>query len=290
MIIESLYYYPVIYIVCFGILGLLIGSFLNVVIYRLPIMIYREWKFQCQTFLQQDHALDLKEKAINLAIPRSFCPHCQHKITAIENIPLLSFIFLRGRCRHCQHRIPWRYPAVELLSCIFAIFVAYHFTVSWQTLGALILSFDLIVIAIIDLQEQLIPDCLSLPLLWLGVIFALFHIFVDLESAVIGAIAGYLSLWIVNQVFKWISKREGMGYGDFKLLAMLGAWLGWQMLPLIILLAAGTGSLVGIGLMVFKAHDRKIPIAFGPYLAIAGWIALLWGGGIMNWYLSSFNL
>lgn len=289
MIGELVIQHQYIYLISIGILGLLIGSFLNVVIYRLPIMLYREWKFQCQNFLQQDHALAIKEKTINLLTPRSFCPHCQHMVTAIENIPLLSYIFLHGRCRHCQHNISLRYPMIELLSCILAIFVAYHFGLSWQTLGALILSFSLIAIAIIDLQEQLIPDCLSLPLLWLGLIFALFHVYVNLATAIIGAISGYLSLWLINQIFKLITNREGMGYGDFKLLAMLGAWLGWQVLPLIVLLAACLGSIVGLTLVRFKSYDRKQPIPFGPYMAIAGWIALLWGQAIMNWYLTAFN-
>ncbi|MCW9023700.1 MAG: A24 family peptidase [Gammaproteobacteria bacterium] len=270
-------------------LGLLVGSFLNVVIHRLPIMLKRQWVSECQCFLAEEdlQAAPAKEvpTTFNLNTPRSRCPHCGHAITAIENIPVVSYLFLHGRCRECKTPISFRYPAIEILSAILALTCAWHFGVSLAAAFAIILSWALISLTFIDLDHQYLPDNITLPFLWLGLLLNINNTFTDLESAVIGAAAGYLILWSVYQLFKKLTGKEGMGFGDFKLLAMLGAWLGWQVLPAIILLSSLVGAIVGISLIVLKKHQRDIPIPFGPYLAAAGWIALLWGHDLNSAYL-----
>ncbi|MGH8278128.1 MAG: prepilin peptidase [Gammaproteobacteria bacterium] len=263
-------------------LGLVIGSFLNVVIHRLPIMLEREWAGQRTA--ETGGTVEAAER-YNLVVPRSRCPHCGHLIHGYDNIPILSWLLLRGRCRACHASISIRYPVVELISAVLAGFLAWHFGFTWAAGGALILTWALLALAAIDLDTQLLPDRITLPVLWLGLLFSLGHAFTDPKSAIIGAVAGYLSLWCVYQAFKLLTGKEGMGYGDFKLYALLGAWLGWQNLPVIILIAAGTGAVVGIALIVSRRTQRGSPLPFGPYLAVAGWIALVWGRDIASAYL-----
>lgn len=269
-----------------GLLGLCVGSFLNVVIHRLPKMMEQEWREQCAECCGENcqNSASTVEK-LSLARPRSRCPACGHAIGAHENIPLLSYLLLRGRCSACGTAIALRYPLVELATGALSAFAAWHFGPTWQGAGALLLLWALIALTVIDLDTQLLPDSITLPLLWLGLLFNLRGHFVSLDAAVIGAIAGYLSLWSVYWLFKLATGKEGMGYGDFKLLAALGAWLGWGMLPTVILLSSLVGAGVGIALIVFARHGRNVPIPFGPYLAAAGAIALFWGEQINRSYL-----
>lgn len=267
--------------------GLIVGSFLNVVIHRLPIMLEREWRSQCAEL--NGDPIPVTEP-YNLVVPRSRCPHCGHAITALENIPLLSYLVLRGRCRACRAGISLRYPLIELTTGVLSAWVAWHFGFGWAALGALLLTWMLLPLTAIDFERNFLYDTLTLPLLWLGLTFNLDHVFTDLHSAVIGALAGYLSLWSVYHVFKWATGKEGLGRGDFKLLAALGAWLGWQMLPAIILLSAATGAVVGITLILIRRHERGVPIPYGPFLAAAGWIALLWGHQLTDAYLGLAGL
>ena len=277
------------------ILGLLVGSFLNVVIHRLPVMLHRSWKNDCLEFLSEKFPDTLnisvnpatgEQEHYNLVVPRSACPHCGHKITALENIPVISYLFLKGACRACKVKISLRYPLIEILSAAMATTVAWKFGFSYEALFAALLSWSLISLTFIDYDHQYLPDQITLPFLWLGLLVNLNGTFTDIQSALIGAVTGYLVLWTVFHIFKLVTKKEGMGFGDFKLLAMLGAWLGWQHLPAIILLSSIIGSLVGISLIAFKQHDRGKPIPFGPYLAGAGWIALLWGNDINQLYFN----
>lgn len=271
-----------------GVLGLMVGSFLNVVVHRLPIMMERAWREECADIAAQPPRSDLPApgERYTLAFPRSRCPHCRHPISAWENIPILSYLWLRGRCRGCGAAIALRYPALEAVAGLMAIVVAWHYGVSAQTAAALVFTWALIALAQIDYDTQLLPDAITLPLLWLGLAVNLWGLFVPLESAVIGAMAGYLVLWGVYWGFKLLTGKEGMGQGDFKLLAMIGAWLGWQMLPAVILLSSAVGAVVGVSLIALKAHDRAKPIPFGPYLAAAGWIALIWGRDLTDAYLA----
>jgi leader peptidase (prepilin peptidase)/N-methyltransferase len=257
-----------------ALLGLFIGSFLNVVIIRLPVMMEREWQAEMAEF--QGNTVTRSER-FNLFTPRSHCPLCKHPISAPENIPLVSYLLLRGRCRHCRVPISIRYPVVELLTAALSACVAWRFGVSPVTAGALVFVWIMIALAFIDFDTSLLPDSLTLPLLWMGLIFNLLTGNVPLEDAVIGAVAGYLFLWSVYWLFKLTTGKEGMGYGDFKLLAAIGAWLGWQVLPLTVVLASITGALFGIALIALKRHRRNTPMPFGPFLAIAGLLALLQG-------------
>ena len=281
-------------VICTTLLGLLVGSFLNVVIYRLPIMMEREFKGQCRHWLADEliqkppaEAAPAAESegVFNLFLPRSRCPTCKSPITASQNIPILSYLLQKGKCAVCASPISKAYPIVEAITGVLSLLVAIHYGVSWQCLGGLLLTWSLIALTVIDFNEQLLPDDITLPLLWCGLLFSYYGTFTDLASAVIGAMAGYLSLWSVYWLFKLLTKKEGMGYGDFKLLAMLGAWLGWQMLPIIVLLSSLVGAVVGIGLIALRGRDRNIPIPFGPYLAAAGWLALFWGHDITRYYL-----
>jgi leader peptidase (prepilin peptidase)/N-methyltransferase len=264
-------------------LGLSVGSFLNVVIYRLPKIMEAQWTRDCREHLGQ--AVDPETKPFNLNRPASHCPACQHKIKPWENIPVISWLLLRGRCSNCQQPISMRYPIIEAVTALLSIAVASHFGVTWAAAAALLLTWALISLSMIDFDVQLLPDNITLPFLWLGLLLSLAALFTDPKSAIIGAVAGYLSLWSIYQLFKRLTGKEGMGYGDFKLLAMLGAWLGWQYLPQIILLSALVGALVGISLILLRGRDRNIPIPFGPYLAAAGWISLMWGEQINLAYL-----
>lgn len=268
-----------------GILGLLIGSFLNVVIHRVPKMMQRE----SDNYVASESGKELPHtERYNLMVPRSACPHCGHQITALENIPVLSYLAIGGKCRGCKAAISARYPLVELLTGISSAFMIWHFGSGIAGLGAMLFVWLLIAMTFIDADTQLLPDDLTLPLLWCGLLININGTFTSLSSAVIGAAAGYLSLWSIYWLFKLSTGKEGMGYGDFKLLAALGAWMGWSMLPLIILLSSLVGALVGISLMVFTKMSKNNPIPFGPYLAVAGLIALLWGKQISQQYLGIF--
>lgn len=281
-VIELLTSSPTVWVTTTALLGLLVGSFLNVVIHRLPIIMQNEWESQCAELANQEQA---EKETFNLSTPRSRCPHCGHAISAIENIPVLSYLVLKGQCRSCQAAISIRYPIIEVLTGLASGLVAWYFGVSWACLGALLLTWSLIALTFIDLDHQLLPDKITLPLVWLGIFFNLFTVYTDLASSVIGAIAGYLSLWSIYHLFRLITGKEGMGYGDFKLLAVLGAWMGWQYLPIIVLLSSLVGAVVGISLILLRQHQRDIPIPFGPYLAAAGWIALIWGEQLNQGYL-----
>jgi len=259
--------------------SLAVGSFLNVVIYRLPIMLKSEWRSECQEFLELEQ--DTKPAEIfNLSKPDSSCPSCGHKIAIWENIPVISYLFLRGKCSECGTHISFQYPAIEIITTLLSVAVAMKFGVSIETLLGMILTWCLIALTMIDAKTQLLPDNITLPLLWLGILVNISDIFTDLESSVIGAVAGYLILWTVYKLFKFFTGKEGMGYGDFKLLALLGAWMGWLMLPQIILLSSLVGAVIGISMILLTRHDKNLPIPFGPYLAIAGWIAFMWGSDI----------
>ena len=276
-----------------GVFSLAIGSFLNVVIYRLPLMMQNEWRTQCIDLLNSDQSLpEVKDiphqhtRKFNLVVPRSACPRCGHQITASENIPVISYLLLKGKCSNCGAPISKRYPIIELLTMLLSLFIAWHFGFTWQCLAALFLTWALISASIIDFDHKLLPDDITLPFLWIGILINLKGWFASSFDSIIGAVAGYLSLWSVYWIFKLLSGKEGMGYGDFKLLAVFGAWLGWQALPGIILLSSLVGALVGISLIVIKGRDKNIPIPFGPYLATAGWIYLLWGDHITHIYFS----
>lgn len=266
-------------------LGLLVGSFLNVVIHRLPIMLEQGWQQECDAYLGNEPKA---RPRYNLLVPASHCPVCHSEVRPWQNIPLLSYILLRGRCQQCQTSISLRYPAVELLTGLLFATLAWRFGWSAQLAGYLVLTAVLLVLTFIDADTQLLPDSLTLPLLWGGLLFNVLTGTVALEEAVLGAMAGYLSLWLVYWLFKLATGREGMGYGDFKLLAAFGAWLGWSMLPLIILLSSLVGAVVGIVLMLLSRLGRGQPLPFGPYLAAAGWIAVLWGKQIVGWYLGVY--
>ncbi len=274
---------PTAWLIVIGILGLLIGSFLNVVIYRLPVMLDRAWRREAGEPSEAD------EPPFNLVVPRSRCRQCGRLISAWENIPLLSFALLRGRCRGCRTRISARYPVVELLTAGLSVVVAWRLGVGGEMIAALVLTWSLIALAVIDIDHQLLPDVITLPMLWLGLLLSLLWqgvgVFAAPRAAIVGAVAGYGCLWLVFHAFKLVTGKEGMGYGDFKLLALFGAWLGWERLPLVVLLAAGVGAIVGVAMIATKNLGRETPIPFGPYLAAAGWIAMLWGQPIIQGYL-----
>jgi len=264
------------------VLGLLVGSFLNVVIYRLPRMLEADWKVQCCELLEQAAP---ETKPFNLATPNSTCPHCGHQIRPWENIPLISYAFLRGRCSACKAAISVRYPIIELVTGVLSLFVVYQFGATGTGLAALVFTWALIALTMIDIDTQLLPDVITLPLLWLGLIVNQLGGFASLEDALWGAVAGYLSLWSIYWGFKLLTGKEGMGFGDFKLLAALGAWLGWQLLPIVVLLSSLVGAVIGIGMILVLGRDKNIPMPFGPYLAIAGWIAFIWGDTLLQSYL-----
>ena len=286
---------PLIFVAVVFAFSMLIGSFLNVVIFRLPIMMEREWREQAEEILKTP-ADNLPEGRFNLVVPRSRCPSCGAQIKAWQNVPVFSYLLLGAQCAKCQSAISVRYPLVEILTAAMAGFVAWHFGFGWEALAAVFFTFALIAISLIDIDHQLIPDSIVIPLMWAGLLMSLLHplagadvLFISPRDAMVGAIAGYLSLWSVYQLFKLVTGKEGMGYGDFKLLAALGAWLGpWPALPMVIMLSAVVGAVVGISMIVFRGRDRQIPIPFGPYLAAAGWITMLYGDVIWNTYLDTF--
>lgn len=278
-----------------------IGSFLNVVIHRFPVMMKREWQQECNQYLQEYHAeivtkigidklntpIDSFPEKYNLVVPGSACPKCKTSIKPWHNLPVFGWLMLKGKCAACHAPISARYPIIEFVTGLLIATLAWHFGPSWQFVFASILTFVLVALTGIDLDEMLLPDQMTLPLLWLGLIINLNHTFASPTDAIIGAAAGYLSLWSIFWLFKILTGKEGMGYGDFKLLAVFGAWLGWQMLPLVILLSSLVGAVVGITMIVSKRLKQGNPIPFGPYIAAAGWIALIWGQPIVDWYLST---
>jgi len=282
-VLDFLASHALAFVLCAALLGLLLGSFLNVVIHRLPKMMELEWQQQARDALSLPQP---EQKATyNLVLPNSQCPHCGHEIRAWENIPVVSYLALRGKCSACKAPISARYPLVELATALLSGFVAWHFGFTWQAGAMLLLTWGLLAMSLIDVDHQLLPDALVLPLLWLGLIVNYFGLFTSLGDALWGAVFGYLSLWSVYWLFKLLTGKEGMGYGDFKLLAMLGAWGGWQVLPLTILFSSLVGAVLGVILLRLRNAETSTPIPFGPYLAIAGWIALLWGDQITTTYL-----
>ncbi|BAQ76949.1 MULTISPECIES: prepilin peptidase [Pseudomonas] len=282
---EVLTLYPLAFVLAALILGLLVGSFLNVLVWRLPKMLERDWRAQAHEVLGLPP--EPAGAPYNLLLPHSQCPHCTQPIRPWENIPLLSYLCLRGRCRHCKAAISPRYPLTELACGLISAFVAWHFGFGWQAGLLLILSWGLIAMSLIDADHQLLPDVLVLPLLWLGLIANSFGLLVSLGDALWGAVLGYLSLWSVFWLFKLLTGKDGMGHGDFKLLAMLGAWGGWQVLPLTLLLSSLVGAIIGTLMLRLNRAKTSTPIPFGPFLAIAGWIALLWGGQMTDFYLQA---
>jgi leader peptidase (prepilin peptidase)/N-methyltransferase len=290
-LVEYLAANPPVVLIFAGLLGLLIGSFLNVVIHRVPVMMEREWRSQCAEMLDPE-AKPEQQQAYNLVVPRSRCPKCDHQITALENVPVLSYLALKGRCSECGWRISLRYPIIELLTGLLSVLVVWRFGISAAAGGALLLTWALIALSAIDFDTQYLPDSITLPFLWLGLAFNVAGIYTTTQASVLGAIVGYLALWTVYHLFRLVTGKEGMGYGDFKLLALFGAWLGWSAVPLIVFLSAFVGAIVGIALITLRGHDRNIPIPFGPYLAVAGWIALMWGEQLLDTYIgvSGLNL
>jgi leader peptidase (prepilin peptidase) / N-methyltransferase len=282
-LLEGLQNSPVIFISFCTLFGLMVGSFLNVVIYRLPKMLERRWQRDCA---------ELRGESVevlppyNLVIPRSACPHCGERIGVLENIPVVSYAVLRGRCSRCGMSISARYPVVELLTAVLSAFIAWYFGFGFAACAALVFTWAMIALAFIDIDTQLLPDAITSPLLWCGLLVNIGEGFTNIQSAVVGAIAGYLSLWLVYHGYKLIARREGMGHGDFKLLAAIGAWLGWQMLPLVILFSSVAGVIVGTGLVLVARHGYHVPIPFGPFLVGGAMAALLWGNDINNVYFS----
>lgn len=284
---EALYYYPWLFPSLATIFGLLIGSFLNVVIHRLPIMMEREWQAECSECFPE-YKIPVPQGKFNLSFPRSTCPSCKTQLRLIDNIPVFSWLVLRGKCHKCNDSISIRYPAVEVLSALLCFAISAHFGFSLFSVALLFFTFTLIAATFIDLDTMLLPDQLTLPLMWGGIALAAFDISpISLQDSVIGAMSGYLCLWSVYWVFKLLTGKDGMGFGDFKLLAALGAWLGWQHLPLIILLSSLVGLVFGLIQLRLQKKGIEKAFPFGPYLAIAGWISLMWGEQIMNWYFTS---
>lgn len=291
--VLSLFENNVVLISSISLLGLFFGSFLNVVIYRIPLRLQHEWRTECKEFLEiESSSADNQETAPpeNIFTSRSHCPRCGHLITALENIPVLSYLLLRGKCSECRTRISPRYPAIEILTAILSGLVAWSFGLTPALPFLLILVWSLIALSFIDFDHKLLPDTLLLPILWLGLLVNSQGLITDIQSSLYGAVAGYLSLWFFYQAFKLLTGKEGMGYGDFKLLALIGAWLGWQMLPLVILLSSLVGAVTGILGILILGRNRQLPIPFGPYLSIAGLIALFWGQEIIDGYLQFAGL
>ncbi len=279
---QALQSHPALFVTTVVLAALAVGSFLNVVIHRLPQMLERQWRAEVAEHTGQE---PVPGPRYNLVLPRSQCPSCGHRISALENIPLVSYLVLGGKCSACKAAISPRYPVVEALTAALSGYIAWRYGVTWTTAAVLVFAWTMIALAFIDLDTFYLPDDITLPLIWTGLLINMGGTFVDLRSAVIGAIAGYLALWIVFWAYKLATGKEGMGYGDFKLLAAIGAWLGWKMLPVVILLSSFVGAVVGISLIVFARHGRNVPLPFGPYLALGGLIAMFWGDVLVNYYL-----
>ena len=283
---------PVIFYGVVAFVSLMIGSFLNVVIHRLPIMMERAWREGLEELSEGNVATEPadpapvteKPESFNLAVPRSRCPSCGKEISAWQNIPIISYLMLGGKCASCKTPISKRYPIVEFVTMALSLLVAWQLGPTPQAALGIIVTWFFVAMTMIDFDHQLLPDSLTLPLMWIGLLAALIPVFTDLQSAVIGAAAGYMILWLVYQLFRLVTGKEGMGFGDFKLLAAIGALLGWQALPVVILLSSVVGAVVGVAIIAVTGRDKNIPIPFGPYLAAAGWIAMLWGDGLSNWY------
>ncbi len=284
-LLSILQAYPVATVALVIVIGLLVGSFLNVVIYRLPVMMEREWKSECKLILDPDSPDEEPAEPFNLAFPNSHCPNCDAPIRAWQNIPVISYVLLRGQCANCKVSISARYPIIEAVTALMSAIIAWQLGASLEMLAALFFTWSLIALTMIDADHKLLPDQITLPLLWAGLLLNSFSLFVPLYDAVWGAIGGYLSLWSVYWLFKILTGKDGMGYGDFKLLAALGAWLGWQSLLVIILLSSLVGAIVGSIILLANKQGRNTAIPFGPYLAAAGWIAFLWGDQIIDAYL-----
>lgn len=281
MNIAFLEYIPLeIFIIWIGLLGLIVGSFLNVIIHRLPLMLEQDWKKQCNELLGIEENNEKQE--INLIIPPSTCPFCGHQIRFYENIPILSYLFLGGKCSNCKKGIPAQYPLVEFLTAIISVVLVLHFGKTWQLVGALIFTWLLIPLSVIDLKKKILPDELNYILLWVGLILSLYNVFINVQSSIFGAVFGYLSLWTIYQVFKLLTGKEGMGHGDFKLLAALGAWIGWHYLPMVVLFSSLAGLFLALLWMILQENDPEIP--FGPALALAGWVVFIWGEDIFIAY------
>lgn len=286
-LLHTLYAEPWLLLLGAALLGLIVGSFLNVVIHRLPQMMEQAWRRECRELMEDATAGEAEPPPthISLLAPRSRCPHCEAPVRALHNIPVLSYIWLRGRCARCRARISAQYPVVELLTALLSVTVIWRFGPTPEGLGALFLTWTLIAVAVIDIRHQLLPDDIVLPMLWLGLALNIFGMFTTTQSALIGAMLGYGILWLIFHLFRLATGKEGMGYGDFKLLALVGAWLGWQYLPATILLASAVGAVVGVVLMAGGRLTRGVPIAFGPFLASAGWLALIWGPTLNHAYM-----
>lgn len=270
---------PLLFACVVAILGLLVGSFLNVIIYRIPLQLQQQWRHECETLLK----LPISPiTAINIVYPASHCPHCKQPLRYYDNIPLLSFLWLKGKCRYCHHAIAWRYPLIELCSALLAAYLAYTIGLHWQLIPMLVLSWGLLCLSCIDIDHRLLPDSITLPLLWLGLLINSGYGWVSPSSAIFGASIGYSSLWLMTQLFYVLTKKQGMGNGDFKLFALFGAWLGWRTLPFILLLASFLGTVIGLYLILIKKYPRDYPIPFGPFLCLAGWINLMWGNQLMG--------
>lgn len=282
---------PVSFYFFVALFSLIVGSFLNVVVYRLPNMMQYAWYQECREFLADEvnNIPPQKLTYMTLSTPNSTCPKCSHQIRFYENIPVISWLFLKGKCSQCKNAISLRYPLVEAATALLSVVVALHFGVTIATLLVVILTWGLVCLTLIDFDHMLLPDQIVMPLLWLGLLVNISATFVPLSDAVIGAAVGYMSLFSVFWLFKLCTGKEGMGHGDFKLFALFGAWIGWQLLPILILMASVVGAIVGITLMIFNNHQREQAIPFGPYLAIAGWVTFLWGEGIWSWYLTQLS-
>ncbi len=283
-LIEAFQAFPALFVTAVTVMSLAIGSFLNVVIHRLPKMLEQQWRDELAELNGQEAAAAPR---YNLMVPRSACPACGHQISALQNIPLASYLALRGKCAACKAKISPRYPLVEALTGTLSGYIAWRYGFAWHTLAMLVFVWSMIALAFIDLDTFYLPDDITLPLVWAGLLANMGDLFVDLQSAVIGAVAGYLALWLVFWGYKIATGKDGMGYGDFKLLAAIGAWLGWKMLPVVILLSSLVGAIVGISLIVFARHGRNVPIPFGPYLVLGGLIALFWGDQLLQYYLQT---
>ncbi len=281
---QAFHAYPLLFVAAIVMLSLAIGSFLNVVIHRMPKVLERQWRDELAEINGQTPA---PATPYNLVVPRSQCPACGHQISALENIPIVSYLALGGKCSACKAKISPRYPMVELLTGALSGYIAWRYGFTVLTAAALAFAWAMIALAFIDLDTFYLPDDITLPLLWAGLLVNIAALIVDLQSAVIGAIAGYLALWVVFWAYKFATGKEGMGYGDFKLLAAIGAWLGWKMLPVVILLSSFVGAAVGISLILFARHGRSVPIPFGPYLVLGGLTAMFWGDDIVRYYLQS---
>ncbi|MBN1684788.1 MAG: prepilin peptidase [Gammaproteobacteria bacterium] len=279
-----------VFVILVGLLGLAVGSFLNVVIHRLPKMMDRHWHQACQDYFKEGIFPSEQTAKYNLAYPASHCPFCKHPLNYWENIPLLSYLLLGGKCAYCKANIPVRYFLVELLSCVLSIVIAVQFGPSWELISVLLLTWTLIALSFIDLEQKILPDLLTLFLLWLGLFVNCFGFFSNCHDAVLGAIFGYAFFWIIEKLFKLLTRQEGIGAGDCKLLAAIGAWVGWQILPFVILTSSALGLVVGGGALLLKGLSRKTPIPFGPFIAIAGFIAIIWGFDITQSYLQFFGI